>query len=355
MSTANYVNRDHVQHSFPTRRRLASFILPPINIGANGSTAPANNGGASKIPLHHRDHQAYLLISSNSKRLTNTISQQMTPVSRGGGLQGSSTDESTSPLGTDTGNKKKMTKAQVALWSILTTMISTFYYVNRHAISAFDFKAFLSEKLDILSNLGTPGLIIYVFAFMLWEVTMGITTPVETAAGMAFGFQRGIIVNAIGKISGAIIAFLLGRFVLKDYVNSKLEGNEYMELVQHSILQRPYRVALIWRFSFLPEFVKNFGLAVLPVKTWQFICAVLTHGLPFTVLWTWLGNEMGLVVKGVVSEPSRVLKMMITGVYIFGFFVSPSLVGMWIKGLRDEKKKRDASGEGSVAQSSQLS
>mmetsp|Transcript_10249 Transcript_10249/g.15403 ORF Transcript_10249/g.15403 Transcript_10249/m.15403 type:complete len:196 (+) Transcript_10249:1083-1670(+) len=189
--------------------------------------------------------------------------------------------------------------------------------------------------------MGTKGIVLYVFAFMAWELIVGVTTPVETAAGMAFGMKNGVIANAIGKTSGAILAFLLGRFVLRDYVTMKLKDNEYMDLVKDSIAKRPVRVALVWRFSPLPEQIKNFGLAILPVKTWQFTVAVLSHGFPFTLLWTFMGNEMGLLVKGLVDGPSKVLKILIAGVYVLGFFVSPSLVGLWVKGLRDEKMKRE--------------
>lgn len=160
---------------------------------------------------------------------------------------------------------------------------------------------------------------------------------------MAFGLRNGIAANAIGKSSGAIVAFLLGRFVLRGVVEKKLEGNEYLSLVQDSIVKNPIRVALIWRFSFLPEQMKNFGLAVLPVKIWQFVCALLLHGFPFTLLWTFLGNEMGLIVRGVVDSPSRTLKILMSWVYIFGFFISPSLVGFWIKGLRDGKIQKEKS------------
>jgi len=209
----------------------------------------------------------------------------------------------------------------------------------RDTIATFEFKNWLSAQLDTLSNLGTPGLIFYTFFFMLWEITVGITTPVETAAGMAFGLKKGIISNSVGKTSGAVCAFLLGRFVLKDYVTNKLEGNEYLDLVQYSIRKNPIRVALIWRFSFLPEFLKNFGLAILPVKTWQFVTAVLMHGFPFTMLWTFMGNEMGSVVRG-TAKPSGILKVLISAVYVFGFFISPTLVALWVKSLRDEKKQR---------------
>jgi uncharacterized membrane protein YdjX (TVP38/TMEM64 family) len=214
--------------------------------------------------------------------------------------------------------------------------------MNRQAIAAFNFKEELTNVLDYLAGLGTPGLIIYTIAFTLWEIVVGVTTPVETAAGMAFGLKNGIISNAIGKTTGAISAFLLGRYVLKDYVEKKLEGNEYMDLVQDSIVKNPLRVSLIWRFSFFPEQVKCCGLAVLPVKLWQYIAAVLIHGFPFTLLWTFLGNEMGAIVRGTVSQPSKTLKLLIGGVYVFGFFISPSLVGMWIKGLKDAKLEKDS-------------
>jgi uncharacterized membrane protein YdjX (TVP38/TMEM64 family) len=224
--------------------------------------------------------------------------------------------------------------------TVLSALVFTTLALNREAISAFNFKDKLATKLDSLAALGTPGIVMYIFAFICWEITVGVTTPVETAAGMAFGLKNGIIANAIGKTSGAVIAFLLGKYVLKDFVEKKLEGNELMELVQDSIVKNPVRVSLIWRFSFLPEQIKNFGLAVLPVKTWQFVTAVLLHGFPFTLLWSFLGNEMGLILRGTMDSPSRTLKMLMVGVYIFGFIISPSMVGLWVKGLKDEKTKK---------------
>eukprot|EP00593_Proboscia_inermis_P017119 CAMPEP_0171305612 /NCGR_PEP_ID=MMETSP0816-20121228/15498_1 /TAXON_ID=420281 /ORGANISM="Proboscia inermis, Strain CCAP1064/1" /LENGTH=242 /DNA_ID=CAMNT_0011786593 /DNA_START=160 /DNA_END=888 /DNA_ORIENTATION=- len=192
-------------------------------------------------------------------------------------------------------------------------------------------------QLDRLSEMGIPGLIAYSVAFAVWEITVGVTTPVETAAGMAFGVKRGIIASASGKIGGAITAYFLGRYILRDYVKLKLEKNEMMELVKKSIETNPLRVALIWRFSCLPEFVKNFGLSILPLKSTHFIAAAFLHGFPFTCLWTCLGAEAGLLARGVVTKPSRALQTMIGGVYIFGFIVSPAVVGLWVKGLKDQQ------------------
>jgi len=298
---------------------------------------PSARNGTTKVnAVNRRVDVAQAHINGNRFHLdhlaiVNTRINQRHSALRGGSTENNPTEKQTDQQAS---NLKK-----IIIPTILSAVAITLA-LNRKTISAFNFKHELAAALDSLSALGTPGILMYIFAFMLWEITIGVTTPVETAAGMAFGLKNGIIANAVGKTSGAVIAFLLGKYVFKDFVEKKLEGNELMELVKDSIVKNPVRVSLIWRFSFLPEQIKNFGLAVLPVKTWQFISAVLMHGFPFTVLWTFVGNEMGLIVRGVMDSPSRTLKILISGVYVFGFFVSPSMVGLWVKGLRDEKMKK---------------
>lgn len=255
-------------------------------------------------------------------------------------LKGGANENSSPNSNASDGSQVLLKLKKAILPLIISALLVTFAFYYKDSIT-FDLKEELAMRLDSLAALGTPGVVIYTVAFMLWELTVGVTTPVETAAGMAFGLKNGLIANAIGKSSGAILAFLLGRHVLKGFVQKKLEGNELMELVQDSIVKNPIRVALIWRLSFLPEQIKNFGLAVLPVKTWHFVAAILIHGLPFTLLWTFLGNEMGLIVRGVMDSPSRVLKILLAGVYVFGFIISPTMVGLWIKSLRDEKMKKE--------------
>lgn len=259
-------------------------------------------------------------------------------------LQGGSStsnDHSAPKRSTNDPTRSLIPKLKKVIIPVFISALVAILVLKRNDIAAFNLREELATRLDTLASLGTPGIVIYTVAFMLWELTVGVTTPVETAAGMAFGLKNGIMANAIGKTSGAVLAFLIGRYVLKGFVQKTLEGNELMELVQDSIAKNPIRVALIWRFSFLPEQIKNFGLAVLPVKTWQFISAVLMHGFPFTLLWTFLGNEMGLIVRGVMDSPSRILKILLAGVYVFGFIISPTMVGLWVKGLRDEKMKKE--------------
>lgn len=205
----------------------------------------------------------------------------------------------------------------------------------------------LLSTLDRLSAAGPVGLITYAIVFMVWEMTFGITTPVETAAGMAFGLVPGILASGSGKFLGALFTFLLARYKYAGPVRKKMENNELLSLMEESVEETPFRVALLCRFSPLPELVKNAGMGVLPVPKRSFIASLIFHGFFFTCLWTCMGAETGRVLRGL--PPSSTLKILMTVSTWIGFG-APVFIGLWIRGLRDkqsERRKRDLKEESS--------
>ena len=143
----------------------------------------------------------------------------------------------------------------------------------------------------------------YALGFTLWTMTVGATTPVEIAAGMAFPLRAAVPLSAIGKIGGASLQYAIAKYLLSDWARGRMGGNEWMGRIDASFRSRPYGVALIWRFSPLPEFAKNVGPALVPgLRTRHQLLATITHGLPFTALWSCMGNEAAIVARG-VSPP----------------------------------------------------
>lgn len=197
----------------------------------------------------------------------------------------------------------------------------------------------LLTALDRLNAAGPTGLLVYTAAFLVWEMTLGMTTPVETSAGMAFGAVPAILASGFAKFAGALLTFLLARYKYKDQVQKKMEGNELLELMEESIRETPFRVALLCRFSPLPEFVKNAGMGVMPVPRRWFIASLIVHGFSFTCLWTCMGAETANVLRGL--PPSSTLKYLITGATWIGFG-APVGIALWIKSLKDKQRQRRA-------------
>ena len=205
------------------------------------------------------------------------------------------------------------------------------------AILSYIKNEWLLTTLDRLSAAGPAGLILYTVVFMLWEMTFGITTPVETAAGVAFGAIPGILASGTGKFLGALFTFLLARYSYADQVRKRMENNELLSLMEESAQETPFRVALLSRFSPLPELVKNAGMGVLPVPKRWYMASLIVHGFSFTCLWTCMGAETGRVIRGL--PPSSTLKILVTSATWIGFG-APVMIGIWIKSLREKQMKR---------------
>jgi uncharacterized membrane protein YdjX (TVP38/TMEM64 family) len=201
-----------------------------------------------------------------------------------------------------------------------------FVWLNKHTIiralpSTSDWTTALLPHLDRLREIGNLGYLIYAVTLFLWTLTVGMTTFVETAAGMAFGTKVGIPLNALGKIGGALAQFGLGRTVLKESVqkSKRIRDNPIMNAVQSRVRQAPLQVALMIRFAPLPEFIKNFGLSVLDITSQKFSLAVMLHGFPFTCLWTYLGSEATRILHG--GLPSQTMKFFVTFMTWFSKFL----------------------------------
>ena len=237
-------------------------------------------------------------------------------------------------------NRNTIIAAAGVICTVMTTPSPCYAAVKLSIPSPSEIQQSLISLLDYLSNSGAQGMVAYTIAFLVWTMTIGVTTPIETAAGMAFPLVQSIPLSAVGKIGGAFLQYSLAKYIFCDWARSKMKDNEWMLKIDRSFDTHPFRVALIWRFSPLPEFVKNIGPSLVPtLKTRYQVLATLVHGLPFTVLWSVMGNEAAAVARG--KGASIFLKRMVAGISWIGLFVSPTLFGWWIKGLGEDTNNDD--------------
>jgi uncharacterized membrane protein YdjX (TVP38/TMEM64 family) len=204
-----------------------------------------------------------------------------------------------------------------------------------------------AKTLQLLSDLDDlPKLLsysIYMFGMAFWEL-MGLSTiPVETAAGMVFGWS-GFLLSGTGKLLGALAAFGLGRHsFLASFVQRKLQSNTFLQLVEEQTKSHPFRVLLYLKCSCFPETIKNFGAAVLlPIRLWMFALGTMMHGWTFSALWTFLGVDSAKRLINPNLPVNGFLNTLLVLSIINGIVVSPLAMGFWIKGLKEtsESKKK---------------
>jgi hypothetical protein len=140
-------------------------------------------------------------------------------------------------------------KSKVAALAILFVAIgclanpsSSFAAANiiSHIPSPSDFKKAVVSILDGMAHSGTKGMVAYVLSFTAWTMTVGVTTPVETAAGMAFPLRQAVPLSLIGKVGGAFFQYTLAKYLFSDYAREKMKGNEWMGKIEKSFKSHPF-------------------------------------------------------------------------------------------------------------------
>ncbi|GMI09583.1 hypothetical protein TrLO_g6550 [Triparma laevis f. longispina] len=186
------------------------------------------------------------------------------------------------------------------------------------------------------------GPLIFFIIFTIYASVGLSTTPVETISGYTFGFYKAALVNTFGKACGAMLAFLACR-ILKERRSVGGGGNGKTgevskplnlgpfnpDSLTRMISSNPLRSTVLIRMSVLPELLKNYILATYgDLKLRTFYAGVLIHGGPYSVLWSYLGSELG---KGGTGEMSPGVKVGVGLFGIMGLVGSPILIAKYAK------------------------
>jgi uncharacterized membrane protein YdjX (TVP38/TMEM64 family) len=132
------------------------------------------------------------------------------------------------------------------------------------------------------------------FATIGWQaaskgVVGGLDPPVlcipgsvlSLGAGFVFGLAFGSIVVWIGASSGAALAFLLGRFLLRDNVAKMMRRSPTWQGLDTALQEEGWKLMLLLRLSpIVPFSLLNYGLGITPVSFFSYVLTTSVGILP---------------------------------------------------------------------------
>lgn len=128
--------------------------------------------------------------------------------------------------------------------------------------------------------------------------TLGLPgTPLTLLAGSLFGKLFGTIIALIGNTLGATAAFLLSRYVFRDYVNAHILSNypkikSYDEKIKHKGFSTVMALRLIPLFPFN---VLNFLLGVTSIPLKKYILGSFIGMIPGTFIFVYFGESLRML------------------------------------------------------------
>lgn len=111
------------------------------------------------------------------------------------------------------------------------------------------------------------------------------------AAGFLFGLGYGFAIVSLASTLGATCAFLVGRFLARDWVAAKLQGLPKFAALDAAVGEQGAVVVLLTRLSpIFPFSLLNYGLGLTQVKLSHYVLASWVGMIPGTLLYVYLGS-----------------------------------------------------------------
>ncbi len=166
----------------------------------------------------------------------------------------------------------------------------------------FHLQDVLREALDRVGQLGFWGVVLFVALYVLATVLF-VPGPVLTlGAGAVFGVVWGSIYVSIAATLGATCAFLVGRYLARDAIARKIEGNERFAAIDRAVANEGWKIVGLTRLSPLfPFTLLNYAFGITRVKLRHYVIASWIGMMPGTVMYVYLGS----LAKAATGERTR--------------------------------------------------
>ncbi|HAV65342.1 MAG TPA: hypothetical protein DCY13_23580 [Verrucomicrobiales bacterium] len=156
----------------------------------------------------------------------------------------------------------------------------------------------LRSALDGIAALGIWGPVLFIVLYIVATVLFIPGSVLTLGAGAVFGVVKGSIIVSIAATLGATAAFLVGRYVARDWVAKKIEGNKTFRSIDKAVADEGWkivgltRLAPVFPFTFL-----NYAFGLTRVSLRDYFFASWIGMLPGTVMYVYLGGVAGAGLK----------------------------------------------------------
>ena len=160
-------------------------------------------------------------------------------------------------------------------------------------LAGFNPQEILRNALVWIDSLGSWGAIAFIILYILTTVAFLPGSLLTLGAGVVFGIFFGSVYVFIGATLGAIAAFLVGRYLARDWVAQKIAGNQRFKAIDQAVSKEGFKIVLLTRLSpIFPFFLLNYAYGVTGVSLKDY--AIASVGMiPGTIMFVYIGSLAG--------------------------------------------------------------
>ncbi len=168
-----------------------------------------------------------------------------------------------------------------ALFLIVAVVVARYFGVQNE----------LKRALTWVGGLGPCGAVLFIALYVVATVLFIPASILTLGAGAVFGVVKGSIYVSIAATLGATCAFLVGRYLARDAIARKIEGNERFAAIDKAVANEGWKTVGLTRLSpVFPFTLLNYAFGLTRVKLGHYVLASWIGMMPGTVMYVYLGS-----------------------------------------------------------------
>lgn len=199
----------------------------------------------------------------------------------------------------DLSEKMPVDKKKTALKLLIAGMIVLTAIGIR--VSGFSDYIELENIRIFIKGFGYMGPVIYILAVSIAPAFLLPGAPFIIAGGLLFGSFWGVVYGITGATTGACLAFLVSRYVLRDWVESKLITPRWIRLKNQTEKHGWKIVAITRLIPLFPFNLLSYGLGLTRIKFLHYFLTSFICMLPGCIAYILLSNSLVSLMKGKVT------------------------------------------------------
>ena len=159
----------------------------------------------------------------------------------------------------------------------------------------------------------TLAWVVYIAAYTAATILIIPGTILTVTAGFLFGVPIGVALVSVGSLSGASCAFLIGRFLARDWAKNRMRNFQKFKVLDIATRHKGFIIVLLTRLSPLFPFnLLNYAFGLTAVRFRDYVLASWIGMTPAIILYVSIGpatkNVTELASQGIQGQgPQKLL------------------------------------------------
>jgi uncharacterized membrane protein YdjX (TVP38/TMEM64 family) len=159
--------------------------------------------------------------------------------------------------------------------------------------NALPFLQWMVDFIHWAKGMGAAGGALYAVVYIAGTALFFPGLPLTLGAGFLYGAIIGTLVVSPASVAGATLAFLIARYLARDWVTRRIKKYPQAAAMDRAIEKNGLKAVVLLRLQpVLPFNILNYALGLTSIRLRDYMLASWIGMFPATVLYVYLGSVM---------------------------------------------------------------